>query len=408
MTTETSTSNLRQERGKLIALDKRIKKIAGTTWAVPSQSNDGAYLVNTLAGTCSCPDHETRRCKCKHMWAVEMIQSVETAADGSQVVTESIKITRKTYSQDWANYTEAQCEEKETVQTLLRGLCDGIQNPEHKGRGPKPLRLSDAVYGMTMKVYTGMSGRRATTDIKACAEAGHMAKTPRFNTLFEYMERPEMTALLTKLIEDSAAPLASIETKFAVDSTGFGTCTYRRWFDAKYGHEMSESVWLKAHAMVGVKTGVVTAVRVSESNVNDCPELPALLETTTHTFAVAEVSADKGYLSRANLEAVEAAGAVPYVPFKSNSKEAGPAAWRRLWGCFMYRQDEFQAHYHLRSNVESVFSSIKRKFGGAVRSKKLAAQTNEVLCKLLCYNLSILVQAMHELGVQPTFTKVAA
>ncbi len=407
MMNETNT-DLRQERGKLLSLDRRIKKIAGTTWAVPSQSNDGAYLVNTLAGSCSCPDHETRRCKCKHMWAVEIVQSVETTADGSKIVTESIKVTRKTYSQDWANYTEAQCAEKETVQDLLRGLCDGIQNPAHVGRGPKPLPLSDAVYGMTMKVYTGMSGRRATTDIKACAEAGRMTKTPRFNTLFEYMERPEMTALLTKLIEDSATPLATIESKFAVDSTGFGTSTYRRWFDAKYGHEMSESVWLKAHAMVGVKTGIVTAVKVTESNINDCPELPALLQTTTQTFAVAEVSADKGYLSRANLEAVESAGAVPYVPFKSNSKEAGPAAWRRLWGCFMYRQDEFQAHYHLRSNVESVFSSLKRKFGGAVRSKKLAAQTNEVLCKILCYNLAVLAQAMREMGITPSFGGRAA
>jgi hypothetical protein len=48
----------------------------------------------------------------------------------------------------------------------------------------------------------------------------------------------------------------------------------------------------------------------------------------------------------------------------------GPASWRKMWGYFMYRQDEFQAHYHLRSNVESVFSAVKRKFGGAVRSKK--------------------------------------
>jgi transposase len=398
----------RQEKGLVLARDKRIHHVAGTTWAVPSQSNDGAYLVNTQAATCTCPDHETRRCKCKHQWAVEFVKTVETSSDGSKVVTESIKVTRKTYTQDWPSYNAAQCAEKETVQTLLRGLCDGIQNPEHKGRGPKPVLLSDAIYGMTMKVYTGMSGRRATTDIKACEEAGHLAKAPRFNTLFEYMERPDMTALLTKLIEDSAAPLAAIENNFAVDSTGFGTSVYRRWYDAKYGREMSESVWLKAHAMVGVKTGIVSAVRITESNANDCPELPALLSTTKQTFAVAEVSADKGYLSNANLTAIEAAGAVPYVPFKINSKGEGSAAWRKMWGCFMYRQDEFQAHYHLRSNVESVFSAVKRKFGGAVRSKRFTAQANEILCKILCFNLTVLAQAIQELGIEPSFFGKAA
>jgi transposase len=399
----------RQEKGLVLARDKRIHHVAGTTWAVPSQSNDSAYLVNTQSATCTCPDHETRRCKCKHQWAVEFSKTVETAADGSQVVTESIKVTRKTYSQDWANYNRAQAGEKTTVQDLLRGLCEGVQNPAHNGRGPKPVLLSDAAYGMAMKVYTTMSARRASTDIEACADAGHMTKAIKYNTVCEAFQNPAMTAILTKLIEDSAAPLATIESKFAVDSTGFGTSVYRRWYDAKYGREMSESVWLKAHAMVGVKTGIVTAVNVTASNTNDCPELPALLDTTAKTFGVAEVSADKAYLSHANLTAVEAAGAVPYVPFKSNSQGEGSAAWRKMWGCFMYRQDEFQAHYHLRSNVESVFSAIKRKFGGAVRSKKFTAQVNEVLCKILVYNLSILAQAMHELGIAPSFAgKVAA
>jgi transposase len=96
-------------------------------------------------------------------------------------------------------------------------------------------------------------------------------------------------------------------------------------------------------------------------------------------------------------------GAVPYIPFKSNSQGEGPAAWRRMWGLFMYRQSEFLAHYHQRSNVESTFSMMKRKFGGSVRSKLFVAQVNEVLCKVLCHNLAVLVHAMHELGVEPLF-----
>ena len=36
---------------------------------------------------------------------------------------------------------------------------------------------------------------------------------------------------------------------------------------------------------------------------------------------------------------------------------------------FQFRQEEFLRHYHKRSNVESTFSAIKRKFGPDVRSK---------------------------------------
>jgi len=398
----------RQEKGRLLANDKRIKLVGGNTWLVPSQSqNSGGYTVDVAEGTCSCPDYELRRTKCKHQWAVELTRTVETAPDGTKVLTETMTVTRRTYAQDWPNYNAAQCAEKRTVQALLRGLCDGILTPPHPGRGPKPIPLADAVYGMTMKVYTGMSGRRATTDIESCAKAGRMTRAPHYNSLFNYFERTELAPILTTLVEESAAPLASVETKFAVDSTGFGTAVYRRWFDHKYGREMKEHAWVKAHASVGTTTNVVTAVRATEGNVSDSPELPALVEATARRFQIADISADKAYLSHANLAAIEAAGAVPYIPFKSNSRGEGPAAWRRLWGLFMYRQDEFLQHYHQRSNVESTFSAIKRKFGGAVRSKRFPAQVNEVLCKMLCHNLSMLVHAIHELGIDIPFGRTA-
>ena len=46
---------------------------------------------------------------------------------------------------------------------------------------------------------------------------------------------------------------------------------------------------------------------------------------------------------------------------------------------------------------------IKSKFGGAVRSKTPVAQVNEVLAKVLCHNICVLIQSMYELGVDPIF-----
>jgi len=394
----------RQEKGLVLSRDKRIKQVVGSTWAVPSQSQDDrAYLVNVSAATCSCPDFELRKGKCKHQWAVEIIRTVETAPDGTAVLTESVKVTRKTYTQDWPAYNSAQCAEKETVQTLLRGLCDGISEPVRSGPGRRPVSLADSVFAMATKVYTGMSGRRASTDLKACADDGKMSFAPKYNTVFFMFDDPKFTPILTRLIEQSAAPLASIETSFAVDSTGFGTHVYRRWFDAKYGREMSESTWLKAHAMVGTTTNIVTSISVTDSNGADSPELAPLVVSTSKRFRMAEVSADKAYLGHDNLAAIEAVGAVPYIPFKSNSREKGSPAWRRMWAMFLYRQEEFLAHYHRRSNVESTFSAIKRKFGGSVRSKRFTAQVTEILLKALLHNLTMLVHAMHELGIEPSF-----
>jgi hypothetical protein len=46
---------------------------------------------------------------------------------------------------------------------------------------------------------------------------------------------------------------------------------------------------------------------------------------------------------------------------------------------------------------------VKRKFGAALRSKTRVGQENELLAKLLCFNLSVLVHEMYELGIVATF-----
>ena len=46
---------------------------------------------------------------------------------------------------------------------------------------------------------------------------------------------------------------------------------------------------------------------------------------------------------------------------------------------------------------------LKRKFGERLRSKTLTAQTNEILCKVICHNVCVLIQSMYELGVEADF-----
>src|SRR5437868_13297092 len=72
---------------------------------------------------------------------------------------------------------------------------------------------------------------------------------------------------------------------------------------------------------------------------------------------------------------------------------------------FQFTRDEYLTHYHKRSNVESTISAVKRKFGDAVMSKTDTAMVNEVLCKLLCQNLTVLIQEQETLGIVPMFWK---
>lgn len=394
----TQALEARQERGRRIAESNKVRMTRDELWLVPSQSHSGSYLVDMVEMTCTCPDHEATHGRCKHIHAVTFTR-LRTDKNGTVVTSQEIRLT---YSQNWSAYNKAQCSEKTHVQKLLRGLCDGIVQPPHV-RGRPSLPLSDVIYGSVMKVYTTFSGRRATSDVKDCEAKGLMDHAPHYNSIFNYLGRAELTPLFKALIEESASPLKAIESQFAVDATGFGTSTYSRWYDYKFGREMKYQNWLKAHAMVGVRTNIVTSIEVTEGDMHDSPQFAGLVESTGKRFDVKEVSADKAYLSHRNLDAVAKVGAVPYIPFKSNNKAPGPEQWQKLWHCFWYRRGEFDRHYHQRSNVETTFSMVKRKFGGSVRSKKHDSQVNEVLAKVLCHNLAVLVHEVHELGIAPEF-----
>jgi transposase len=267
------------------------------------------------------------------------------------------------------------------------------------------LPLSDMTFASVFKVYCGFSSRRFTTDLRDAFVAGHIDSTPHFNSVSNYLAKPELTDILKELVVLSSLPLKAVETDFAVDASGFSDSRYARWFDKKYGKGKPPRDWFKAHLICGVRTHVVTGVDISGWTVHDNYFFAPMVKQTAQNFEIREIAADKAYLSRKNMEMVEALGATPFIPFKK-SRHVEPkddSMWTKMYHLFHYRREEFLAHYHKRSSVESVFSMIKGKFGPAVRSKSEQGQVNEVLAKVLCHNVCVLIRAMHELGIEPNF-----
>src|SRR5437764_3841420 len=106
--------SMREIKGQDIA--NRFKIIQqGNLYLVPSQSGKGKYKVNQEQQTCSCPDFEIRHAKCKHIYAVELTVRrerktvTESKVDGTTktTVTETVKVVRKTYKQEWPAYNKA-------------------------------------------------------------------------------------------------------------------------------------------------------------------------------------------------------------------------------------------------------------------------------------------------------------
>lgn len=397
--------DLRELKALELAARSKITFFCGT-WLVPSQSGNGTYKV-TLgdSASCTCPDFELRQKACKHVIAARLVAERDggESAPNIDTTTAPKKVSGK---QNWSAYNEAQITEKGRFYDLLAELRRDVPEPPYKG-GRFRTPMADVVFACAAKVFSTVSSRRFGTDLADAHDRGFLSKSMHPNKVNTHLENPDLYPILKDLIAKSALPLRCVEVDFAADSTGFSTGRHVRWFDEKYGVHRSGKDWVKLHCLSGVLTNIVTAIEIRDRDAADSPQFRPLVEATVASgFKLSEVSGDKAYLSRENLDLIATHGGTAFIPFKSNSTPGEPGSlWEKMYGYFQFRRDDFLKHYHKRSNAESTFSMMKAKFGDAVRSRTDSAMRNEAALKVLCHNLVVVHQAVVELGIEPVFWK---
>lgn len=449
----------RQQRGTAIAACVPIKETP-VGYRVTSQSGNGSYVV-TVGGEpfCTCPDFEKGRFKrpCKHIYAVALkvqresgdsplndtngtsppptpepdpvdlvvppahdsllvppselvLPSASAPPPGSPPPPADLTAQRPTYGQDWPLYNAGQDAEGEEFFRLLRALCNAVMPEVPSGVNGRPrLPLEDILFCAALKVYTRTVGRRGRWTVRYVHERGFLKTMPSCPSVWRYMADPSLFPWLYLAVVESAKPLCSVDTEFAPDSTGFSSSVFDRWFVHKWGRTVAETRWIKLHLMAGLRTQIVVAAEATDTRTADGPYLPGFLEIAVENFDKVEtVVADKGYLSHANYDAIRKAGADGYIPFKKNSTP-GPGhhkrdpEWERKFHQYHSRAQEFDEKYYKRERVETVFSQIKKTFGGDLCARVPSAQVNETMLKVLCHNIRMLNRAAHELGCTELF-----
>ena len=411
-TPSSRSADAREERGRQIASTVQIQR-SGQRWVVPSQSRPSrTYLVSVEDASCTCPDYEEHGGTCKHQHAVlfwiAWERDLRPEGDDAEAPPSPrlIKRLRKPPAKrNWPAYSASQVHEREYFERLLHDLCVGRPQPVRRsGQGRPPLPIADMLYAAILKVYTRLPNRRVQSDLQQCAARRLVGCVGHYNSISNFLAREETTALLESLIEESAAPLGLLEQgQFAIDSTGLSTAMFgERWFDQKHGKLHSQHKWVTLHALVGTVTNAIVSASVIRAG--DATQLPVLIDRARQRFEINQVSGDLAYSSYANHDVLANLGIEAVIPFKVNARMSDKNyAWSKSLAAFVLHREAFAENYARRPNVETTFSMMKKKLGGAVRSRLVVAQRNEALAMCVAHNLCCIVTAIFETGLAPVF-----
>lgn len=316
---------------------------------------------------------------------------------------------KKRYKRDEALYNIIQENEWffffETLPELIHAVVGNSDLWLNRGRPTK--RLSDILTCLAIwQRFPNLSVRSAKGFLEFLKHHNVIdVKIPCFKTLCNYQANERVRYYLNRLIEVSSKPLNIIETCFATDMNGVRTNNFTSWFSIRTGKTIEKRDHIATHITTGIKSNIVTAVDVCVKSGNDNKIFRKHVGRTAANFKIKEHSGDGKYLCRENCTAVTQVGGKPYFRIRKDvtKKPKGHPAWKYMIGEAKKNEEEYNKHYHKRSNVESTNHSKKARLGSCVKSKLDTAREQEEHMKWVNYNVLVLNRALFEWDIEPNF-----
>lgn len=314
---------------------------------------------------------------------------------------------KPTYAQDWPAYDAAKTNEDVLFKRLLQELLLlAVEEPTRPRLGRRGFDTRTKIFCMAIKEYYKSDLRKATSILKELQHLHLIGRVPCYKSLDNFYNTPELQSILDQLMLITALSLAPVERTGAIDSTGFSVSKYESWQEHKWGTPGQRTRrWVKLHAHVGCTTNVIVSAEVTEKNVADITMLPTVVGDRPRHFQFQDFVGDRAYGSREVYNFLDKAGLDVYIPFKRTSSSAakGSRLWKEMYEFFKRCPEEYNMHYHQRSNVESTFHMLKQRFGHNLLTKGFTANQNEIKTRILCHNLCVLIQEAAERGIIADF-----
>lgn len=213
-----------------------------------------------------------------------------------------------------------------------------------------------------------------------------LKKIPHFTTINKFVLRVK-PFWFEELISEIVRSIKANQVICAIDGTGFSLNSRSSYFETIVGERKE---FLQLTACFENSRRLITAARIRRKRRNENIEVNYLMNRTAKEANVSIYLADKLYDSEKNHELAEKYGARLITPLRKKTKQlwrmSGPKR-KKLFKNFP------QGIYNKRASIcENGFSIIKNKYGDLIYAKRFKSQKNELLGKILAYNIGKLIR----------------
>jgi hypothetical protein len=244
-----------------------------------------------------------------------------------------------------------------------------------------------------LKIYLKMDYREFADFLYFSKELSYLLElksVPHFTTLQKFLQRFN-SAVFDLLITAVFSQISNNKKiDIAIDGTGFTSLYSDRYYVMRINRETSYRNFMKMSIAADPKTKAVIMIKCRKGPAHDTIDFIPILRRIKKSIKkkIRNVIADKGYDSSKNFYFIEkelhANAVIPIRNYKSS--RAGRNTIRK------HRPlDPDRRIYGKRNIAETVFSVIKRKFDGDLKSRLTELKKKEMKMKVLVYNLCILM-----------------
>ncbi|MBS3091499.1 transposase [Candidatus Pacearchaeota archaeon] len=291
--------------------------------------------------------------------------------------------------------------EKKNFLIVLTDFFERTDEKKVSGNGRPPIYFKDMLKSLLIMAYHGMSYRRCRSDLELAKEMGILYAAPKRSTLCKYMNEKSIKEQLVDLIQQSAIYFISSESSMIVDSTWYPLKSCHTGYLKKPNFKKNKSKEIppllktrKLHVALLKNSRIIAYATTSKGTKNDSPLFKEILtKVINNGFDIKVLLADAGYMSKSNYSFAQEKGVDNiFIDFRKNvtGKRAKSKAWKDAF--YLWKKDNEYWHesYRYRVIIEGFFSLLKKKFMNWLRTRKAISRDNEMLLKVLAYNLTIL------------------